>query len=76
MELGCQQGFSRAGVQMIIENTINNNSISRSLPLRILVSAGNDNLEISHTIQPKMNSPEEDEAFENIRRKFNVADDR
>ena len=57
-------------LQMIIENTVNHNSISRSMPLRISVSAENDCLQISHTIQPKMNNHEEDEAFENIKNKY------
>jgi two-component system, LytTR family, sensor kinase len=57
-------------LQMIIENTINNNSISRSMPLGILITANNDCLEISHTIQPKMNTTEEEEAFENIKNKY------
>jgi sensor histidine kinase YesM len=57
-------------LQMIIENTVNNNSISKSMPLRISITSGNDLLEISHSVQPKMNSTEEEEAFENIKNKY------
>lgn len=46
-------------LQMIIENAVNNNFISRSTPLEINIAVSANCLEISNTVQPKVNGTEE-----------------
>src|SRR5215213_8662654 len=57
-------------LQMIIENTINNNSISKAKPLRMYIGSDQECLEVSHNVQPKMKIQDEEEAFENIKNKY------
>jgi hypothetical protein len=61
-------------LQMILENTLNLNSISRSRPLRISLTPEDKWLRVQHNIQPRMNatSMEWKEAVENISNKYRL----
>jgi sensor histidine kinase YesM len=59
-------------LQMLLENTINQNSISKSQPLVITISAQQETLEIRNSLQPKVTVSETDHALENIDNKFKL----
>lgn len=60
-------------LQMIVENTMNQNSWSRSNPLIISISTVHEWLEIKNNVQPKFNSGESFcEVMENISNKFRL----
>lgn len=59
-------------LQMIVENTVNQNSISRSKPLKIRIHSTGGWLEVAHNIQPKVKIDEELEAIENIANKYRL----
>lgn len=60
-------------LQMIVENTINQNTISRSDPLHMTITAGEQGLTITNNVRPKINSTELfDEGIENITNKFRL----
>lgn len=59
-------------LQMIVENTVNQNSISRSNPLYIQVRSG-DSLEIINSVQPRMNvADDQSEVVQNINNKYRL----
>jgi two-component system, LytTR family, sensor kinase len=59
-------------LQMILENALNSNSVSRSTPLSVTISVNEDGLQIRNTLQPKMSTPADGEALENITNKFRL----
>jgi two-component system LytT family sensor kinase len=60
-------------LQMIIENAINQNVVSRSKPLVITIEQSNGNLIIQNTLHAKVNAGEpENEVLENIRNKYKL----
>ena len=60
-------------LQMLIENTVNQNILTQNQPLNIFISVANNQLEIIHNIQPKLyGTNENEEAIENIANKFRL----
>ncbi|WP_018616278.1 sensor histidine kinase [Segetibacter koreensis] len=60
-------------LQMILENAVNQNTVSKNTPLYIEVMSRENNLIIKNTIQPKVNSTEiSEEGLENIANKFRL----
>jgi two-component system LytT family sensor kinase len=60
-------------LQMLVENIINQNTISRAKPLQIEIRTLNDLLIVWNNVQPKMAAAEEDGAgMENIANKFRL----
>lgn len=59
-------------LQMILENAMNQNAISRLNPLDISIQSG-EGLEVSNTIQPKMNNVnDQNEVVQNINNKYRL----
>ena len=60
-------------LQMLIENTINQNTLTRNEPLNLFITINNEQIEITHNLQPKLyGSLEGEEAMENITNKFRL----
>ena len=60
-------------LQMLIENTINQNTLTKSEPINIFIGVVNGQIQISHNVQPKLYSTKEnEEAIENIANKFRL----
>jgi sensor histidine kinase YesM len=60
-------------LQMIVENAINQNAVSRSKPLKILVTDASKGIQVINTIQPKINSVHSNaEIEENINNKYRL----
>jgi two-component system, LytTR family, sensor kinase len=59
-------------LQMIIEHAIGQNTMSRSNPLIIRISADKDRLLVWNNIQPRMNNAEFTEGIENIKKKYRL----
>jgi hypothetical protein len=60
-------------LQMLIENIINQNILTQSQPLDIYISVVNNQIEITHNVQPKLYGGKENEgAIENIANKFRL----
>jgi len=60
-------------LQMIVENTMNQNTISRSKPLQIWIRDNGNGLEITNSVQPKINSMNANaEIEENINNKYRL----
>lgn len=60
-------------LQMIVENAMNQNAISRSRPLKIWISSSENGLQILNSVQPKINSISTiDEIEENINNKYRL----
>jgi LytS/YehU family sensor histidine kinase len=60
-------------LQMLIENIINQNILTQSQPLDIYISVVNNQIEITHNVQPKLyGGKENEEAIENIANKFRL----
>jgi sensor histidine kinase YesM len=60
-------------LQMIVENAVNQNSLTKIEPLNIIVKAINDEIEIEHNKQPKLYGAKEgEEAIDNITNKFRL----
>jgi sensor histidine kinase YesM len=60
-------------LQMIVENAVNQNSLTKIEPLNITVKAINDEIEIKHNKQPKLYGTKEgEEAIDNITNKFRL----
>jgi LytS/YehU family sensor histidine kinase len=60
-------------LQMIVENAINQNAVSRSNPLRILVTDGPKGIQVINSVQPKINSAHSNaEIEENINNKYRL----
>jgi sensor histidine kinase YesM len=58
-------------LQMIVENALNNNIVSKDKPLQIDIAISDDYAEIRNNIQPKIKDIEDtDESLENIANKF------
>ena len=60
-------------LQMVTENIMNQNSFSRSRPLYIIIHSVENDLEIKHNVQPRINGTGEgSEVLENIASKFRL----
>lgn len=59
-------------LQMILENALNGNSVSRSTPLMITLSVNTEGLEVKNNLQPKISTSADGEALENISNKFRL----
>jgi two-component system LytT family sensor kinase len=60
-------------LQMIFENTMNQNSISRLKPLQIRIVSDEKGLSVSNTVQPKINNTDTSrEIVENINNKYRL----
>ena len=60
-------------LQMIVENTINQNSLTKNEPINIIISAIDEKIHVTHNVQPKLyGSKESEEAVENIANKFRL----
>ena len=60
-------------LQMIFENAMNQNSMSRSGPLRILIQSCKEGLEVVNSIQPKIsNTDDSAEVVQNINNKYRL----
>jgi two-component system LytT family sensor kinase len=60
-------------LQMLVENVLNQNSISKSRPLHITISSLDDCLEVRNNIQPKINNSEDGwEVIDNIANKYRL----
>ena len=60
-------------LQMIIENAMNQNTISKDKPLHINITSGSGNIMVCNNVQTKMHTIEEnDAAMENITNKFRL----
>ena len=60
-------------LQMIIDNAVNQNSLTKIEPLNITVKVVNDEIEIEHNKQPKLYGTKEgEEAIDNIDNKFRL----
>ena len=60
-------------LQMITENVVNQNSLTKNEPLNIEVIIVNEEIEIKHNKQPKLyGTKESEEAIENIANKFRL----
>jgi two-component system, LytTR family, sensor kinase len=60
-------------LQMLIENTVNQNTLTKKEPIKIIVAVDDGKLSITHNVQPKLyGTMESDEAIENIANKFRL----
>ena len=60
-------------LQMLIENTVNQNTLTKSDPIKIIIAASDGKISITHNVQPKLyGTMESDEAIENIANKFRL----
>jgi sensor histidine kinase YesM len=60
-------------LQMLIENTINQNILTKNEPLNIFITVTNNQIEITHNVHPKLyGAKENEEAIENIANKFRL----
>jgi sensor histidine kinase YesM len=60
-------------LQMLIENAVNQNTLTKNAPLNIFITVANDQIEIVHNVQPKLYGAKEgEEAIENIANKFRL----
>lgn len=59
-------------LQMILENALNGNSVSRSSPLVVTITVNDSGLEVRNSLQPKINTLADGEALENIDNKFRL----
>ena len=60
-------------LQMIVENAVNQNSLTKNEPLNIIVKAVGGEIEIEHNKQPKLyGTNESEEAIDNITNKFRL----
>jgi LytS/YehU family sensor histidine kinase len=60
-------------LQMLIENTVNQNTLTKKEPIKIIVAVDDGKLSIIHNVQPKLyGTTESDEAIENIANKFRL----
>ena len=60
-------------LQMIVENAVNQNSLTKNEPLIIKIKAVNDEIEVEHNKQPKLYGAKEgEEAIDNIANKFRL----
>ena len=60
-------------LQMLIENTINQNTLTKNEPINIFIDVVNGQIQISHNVQPKLyGTKENEEAIENIANKFRL----
>lgn len=60
-------------LQMIFENILNSNAVSRNRPLDITIRTEHGRLIVSHNIQPRQNSQEDNgQGLENISNKFRL----
>ena len=60
-------------LQMLVENTISQNSLTKDEPISIDITAVDGKIHITHNVQPKLyGSNESEEALENIANKFRL----
>ena len=60
-------------LQMLIENIVNQNTLTKSEPINTLISVTNGQIQISHNVQPKLyGTKENEEAIDNIANKFRL----
>ena len=60
-------------LQMLVENTISQNSLTKDEPISINITAVDGKIHITHNVQPKLyGSNESEEALENIANKFRL----
>jgi LytS/YehU family sensor histidine kinase len=60
-------------LQMLIENTINQNTLTKNEPLNIFITVAHDRIEITHNVHPKLyGAKENEEAIDNIANKFRL----
>jgi len=60
-------------LQMLVENVLNQNSISKSRPLHIVIRSLDDCIEIRNKLQPKINTQEDGwEVIDNIANKYRL----
>jgi two-component system, LytTR family, sensor kinase len=60
-------------LQMIVENSVNNNTIGKSIPLQIEIKTGQDGfLYITNNLQKKQGTKQETTGLENIRNKYKL----
>lgn len=60
-------------LQMLVENTVNQNTLTQKEPIKISIGVVNGQLQISHNVQPKLyGSQENEEAIGNIANKFRL----
>jgi two-component system, LytTR family, sensor kinase len=60
-------------LQMIVENAINQNAVSRSKPLKILITDGPQGIQVINSVEPKINSMHSNaEIEENINNKYRL----
>jgi len=60
-------------LQMLVENTINQNTLTKNEPINIFIGVVNGQIQISHNVQPKLyGTKENEEAIENIANKFRL----
>src|SRR5688500_16230760 len=60
-------------LQMLVENTINQNTLIKNEPINIFIGVVNGQIQISHNVQPKLyGTKENEEAIENIANKFRL----
>jgi len=59
-------------LQMLMESILNNNTLGRDRPLRMKISCNDAFIELSHSIQPKINSRSDNEIIENTANKYRL----
>jgi LytS/YehU family sensor histidine kinase len=60
-------------LQMLVENTISQNSLTKNEPINIAISAVDGKIHMIHNVQPKLyGSKESEEALDNIANKFRL----
>lgn len=60
-------------LQMIVENSVNLNAVSKNTPLHVCICQEDNRLVVKNNIQPKVNNPEEhSEVLENISNKYRL----
>ena len=60
-------------LQMLIENTVNQNTLTKNEPINIVIDVVNRQIQISHNVQPKLYATKEnEEAIDNIANKFRL----
>jgi two-component system, LytTR family, sensor kinase len=60
-------------LQMLVENTVNQNTLTKNEPINIVINVVNSQIQISHNVQPKLyGTKENEEAIDNIANKFRL----
>lgn len=60
-------------LQMLIENTVNQNTLTQQKPINISIAVTDGQIEFTHNVQPKLyGAKESEEAIENIANKFRL----